>query len=176
MKAKVFTLRFDRASGIIDDAAFVKFFENRQLLSMSDHIVEFDREPILLLCVTYRDDAAFESNTSIFNMRREAPRNEDPRKTLDDNDCAFYDSLRLWRNKRAEASGAPGYIVFTNRQLGEIARRRPRNLAALSEIPGVGEARLAQHGADVLALIAELGRSADQRESLVKAEREMNHE
>ncbi len=156
MKAKVFTLRFDTTSRTIDDTAFQGFIEDRELLSLSDHIVEFDREPMMVLCVTYRDVMEPVNRTPPFVSRK-----SNPRDRLDDTEKALFDVLRLWRNKRAEAAGGPAYIVFTNEQLAEVARRRPQGLVDLSKIPGIGEARLGQFGAEVLELVRDFSQKDD---------------
>jgi len=171
LKAKIFTLRFDPTSRTIDDGAFLDFLEDRELLSLSDHIVEFDREPILVICVTYREEKAPINRTSLV-----APRKSNPRDKLDDNEKTIFDMLRLWRNKRAEAAGGPAYIVFTNDQLAEVARRRPQTLVDLSKIPGIGEARLAQFGAEVLETMRETANSGDSQVETVGDARGMDDE
>ena len=49
----------------------------------------------------------------------------------------------------------PAYVVFHNATLEEIAGRRPRSLAELAAVPGVGPAKLERYGEDVLAALAE---------------------
>jgi superfamily II DNA helicase RecQ len=48
----------------------------------------------------------------------------------------------------------PAYVVFHNATLAEIAERRPRTLAELALVPGVGPAKLERYGHDVLAALA----------------------
>ncbi len=48
----------------------------------------------------------------------------------------------------------PVYIIFSNRQLADIARQQPATLKALRRIKGIGNAKLKQYGADVLKLLA----------------------
>jgi hypothetical protein len=45
-------------------------------------------------------------------------------------------------------------VLFSNRQLAELARQRPTTLAALYAIDGLGEARTRDFGQDLVALIA----------------------
>jgi ATP-dependent DNA helicase RecQ len=53
----------------------------------------------------------------------------------------------------------PAYVVFHNATLEEIAARRPRTLDELAAVPGVGPAKLARYGREVLeALVAEVRR------------------
>jgi DNA helicase II / ATP-dependent DNA helicase PcrA len=61
-----------------------------------------------------------------------------------------FDELRAWRAERAKADEVPAYVVFHNTTLAEIADRRPRTLAELGRIAGVGPAKLERYGDGVL--------------------------
>jgi DNA helicase-2/ATP-dependent DNA helicase PcrA len=65
-----------------------------------------------------------------------------------------FGALREWRLERAKADEVPAYVVFHNATLAEIAERRPRTLAELANVPGVGPAKLERYGEDVLAALA----------------------
>jgi DNA helicase-2/ATP-dependent DNA helicase PcrA len=67
---------------------------------------------------------------------------------------AGFDALKSWRLARARADEIPAYLVFHNSTLAEIAGRRPRSLAELADVPGVGPAKLERYGEDVLAALA----------------------
>ena len=68
---------------------------------------------------------------------------------------AGFDSLKAWRLARARAEEVPAYLVFHNATLEEIAARRPRSLAELAAVPGVGPAKLERYGEEVLAALSE---------------------
>jgi len=67
----------------------------------------------------------------------------------------LFERLRAWRRERARQEELPAYAVFHDRVLQRIAAARPRTLADLAEIEGVGRKRLQDYGADVLALITD---------------------
>jgi ATP-dependent DNA helicase RecQ len=67
-------------------------------------------------------------------------------------DSAEFDALRAWRMERAE--GLPAYTVAANAVLEEVLRRRPRSIAELVEIKGVGPAFCERHGESLLATLA----------------------
>ena len=69
-------------------------------------------------------------------------------------DDPLYVALKQWRHKRASADEQPAYIVFHNSTLAEIAARRPRDLWELGAVPGVGPAKLARYGSEVLSVLA----------------------
>jgi hypothetical protein len=58
--------------------------------------------------------------------------------------------LKKWRSGEAVAASVPAYFILTNRTLEEIARCRPRTLAELAGVKGVGPAKLQQYGQAVL--------------------------
>jgi DNA helicase-2/ATP-dependent DNA helicase PcrA len=62
-------------------------------------------------------------------------------------------ALKAWRLERARRDDVPAYLVFHNATLEEIAGRRPRSLAELAAVPGVGPAKLERYGEDVLAAL-----------------------
>jgi len=68
---------------------------------------------------------------------------------------AGFEALKAWRLERARRDDVPAYVVFHNATLEEIAGRRPRSLAELAAVPGVGPAKLERYGEDVLAALAE---------------------
>ena len=61
--------------------------------------------------------------------------------------------LRDWRLERARADNVPPYVVFHDSVLHAIAEARPASLGELSQIAGVGPAKLERYGPDVLELI-----------------------
>ena len=85
---------------------------------------------------------------------RAAESRTDWRGELSQADGRLFDALRTWRNERAKREGRPAYVPFTNRQMAEIARRRPSTMAALREIEGIGEAKAGDWGEAVLGLLA----------------------
>ena len=56
--------------------------------------------------------------------------------------------LRDWRLERAKADNVPPYVVFHDSVLHAIAEARPSSLGELSQIAGVGPAKLERYGAD----------------------------
>jgi DNA helicase-2/ATP-dependent DNA helicase PcrA len=63
--------------------------------------------------------------------------------------------LRAWRLERAREDGVPPYVVFHDSVLHAIADARPSSLGELSEISGVGPAKLERYGDAVLSALVE---------------------
>jgi ATP-dependent DNA helicase RecQ len=66
-------------------------------------------------------------------------------------DAGLLETLREWRLR--VSNGRPAYTVAHNSTLEAIAGLRPRSLAELSGIKGVGPAFVERHGEQVLALV-----------------------
>jgi ATP-dependent DNA helicase RecQ len=57
-------------------------------------------------------------------------------------DGALLVRLRRLRLEIAQERGVPAYIVFSDRSLEDMARKRPRSLAEFAAVHGVGERKL----------------------------------
>jgi ATP-dependent DNA helicase RecQ len=69
-------------------------------------------------------------------------------------DVQLLDKLKTWRRDEAQRQAVPAYVILNDATVTEIARRRPGDLAALEEVPGIGQKRLERYGAALIALIA----------------------
>jgi len=63
-------------------------------------------------------------------------------------------ALKAWRRERSKADGVPAYVVFHDKTIEEIARRRPRDRSGLASIAGIGPAKLERYGDELLAALA----------------------
>jgi DNA helicase II / ATP-dependent DNA helicase PcrA len=64
-----------------------------------------------------------------------------------------WEELRSWRLARAREDGVPPFVVFHDTVLRRIADARPASLAELSQISGVGPAKLERYGDELLARV-----------------------
>ncbi|RMD48824.1 MAG: ATP-dependent DNA helicase RecQ, partial [Alphaproteobacteria bacterium] len=92
--------------------------------------------------VTFRRDA-------VSAAARRAP----AQALVDEDDEPLFSALKAKRRALAEAHGIPAYMVFNDRTLAEMARRRPRDLDALARISGVGQVKLERWGDAFLEVI-----------------------
>jgi len=76
-----------------------------------------------------------------------------PERAPVDRGDPIFEALRAWRLERAKADGVPAYVVFHDRTLEEIARRRPGSEDELGAVSGIGAAKLERYGSDVLAVL-----------------------
>jgi DNA helicase-2/ATP-dependent DNA helicase PcrA len=68
-------------------------------------------------------------------------------------DPDLVERIKAWRLERSRELGVPAYVICTDATLLAIAELRPSSPQALLEIPGIGPAKLEQHGAQLLALV-----------------------
>jgi ATP-dependent DNA helicase RecQ len=64
----------------------------------------------------------------------------------DAGDTALFEALRQRRSELAKAQRVAAYVVFADKTLIDMARRKPATVAEMSAVHGVGEAKLRQYG------------------------------
>jgi ATP-dependent DNA helicase RecQ len=69
-------------------------------------------------------------------------------------DNELFARLKAWRTAQARSQSVPPYVVFHDATLAAIAAARPRDLDALSAIPGIGERKLERYGTALLGVLA----------------------
>ena len=68
-------------------------------------------------------------------------------------DRDLFERLRQWRRRIADQRGKPAWTIVDDKALRSIAREKPTSPAALLRCRGIGEKRLADHGAAILDII-----------------------
>jgi len=69
-------------------------------------------------------------------------------------DGTLVAELRAWRTQRARQDGVPAYVVLHDATLQELAARRPGSEAELAGVKGLGPAKLARYGVELLDVLA----------------------
>lgn len=72
-------------------------------------------------------------------------------------DAALLSALKEVRNRLAQQERVPGYIIFSNATLEDMARRCPQDEEALLEVSGVGRIKAARYGAAFLDVLRQYG-------------------
>lgn len=75
-------------------------------------------------------------------------------KLDNDDEQDLFDKLKSKRLEIAKAQNLPPYIVFHDKTLLEMVKLRPESLDKMSEISGVGEAKIKRYGDVFLEIIA----------------------
>jgi ATP-dependent DNA helicase RecQ len=80
---------------------------------------------------------------------RSLPKSEKPRATVEA-DPALAEYLREWRRNLARESKVPAFQILHDSTLEELCRRKPKTLAALLQVPGIGEKKADTYGVETL--------------------------
>jgi DNA helicase-2/ATP-dependent DNA helicase PcrA len=86
-----------------------------------------------------------------------APRDRAPRpagSAADAERSPLSQALRAWRTHRAREDQVAPFIVFHDSTIEAIAERRPRTLAELRRVPGIGPTKLERYGDAIVAVVA----------------------
>jgi ATP-dependent DNA helicase RecQ len=146
LKLKILTLRFLESAGGFDDEPLEAFTADKEVIDFSEHFFVYEKTPYLTLVLAYRlaaDDGG----------KRPLPR-PDPRRELAEDERPAYDALKTWRAARAKTEGLPPYLIASNKQLVKMIKMGAANRTALTRIAGIGEAKAAKYGEDILAILA----------------------
>jgi ATP-dependent DNA helicase RecQ len=68
-------------------------------------------------------------------------------------DERLIDSLRAWRRATAAERSVPPYVVLHDRTVAALAAARPATLDELADVPGIGPAKLAAYGPQLIDLL-----------------------
>jgi ATP-dependent DNA helicase RecQ len=77
----------------------------------------------------------------------------DPALGLDAEAQERFEALKAWRTEVAKEHALPGYLIFHNTTLAEMARAMPGDLVELGEISGVGAKKLEAYGREILRVL-----------------------
>lgn len=140
MQVKIITIPFNPEKRVFEDDDLNTFLGSRNVTRMQSKFFEHNGRPFW---------------TVFMEMDNNLPAQE--RKTgkieLSAVERQRYDQLARWRRETAESLGMPVYVVATNRQLADVARKKPTTIEALRQISGFGKKKVDQHGKAITALI-----------------------
>ena len=70
-------------------------------------------------------------------------------------DPVLFEALRQWRTQVANETDKPAYTVLVDATLSGIAELRPRTIADLARVRGIGPAKIDRYGPSLLSIVAE---------------------
>jgi superfamily II DNA helicase RecQ len=122
------------------------YLGSHRIASVSHHLVETPGGTMLVFLVQTVGPSPKASSRSEARI--------DYRAVLAPDEFASFSRLRDVRKKIAEEEGLPVYAICTNAQLAELVRQRPKQLAELAAIDGIGKARVEKYGQRLLDALA----------------------
>ncbi|MEW6293163.1 MAG: DNA helicase RecQ [Pseudomonadota bacterium] len=97
---------------------------------------------------------------SLLHLRRQrkqksalARRHKTAAATPTSSDETLFEALRAWRAEQAKTQGVPAYVILHDKTLHELAARQPASANELLDVPGIGQAKAARYGADLLEIV-----------------------
>jgi len=139
----------------LDETAWRGVF--RQLVALG--FARVDHESFGALQLTEASRPVLKGEQSV-EMRRAVAGGPKARRTrgavpadLPPADVGLLDRLKQWRLAEAKAQAVPAYVILHDSTLAELARRRPRALADLAVVPGIGARKLERYGDALLGVI-----------------------
>ena len=80
-----------------------------------------------------------------------------PPKVAPGDRSPLSNALRAWRTARAKADAIAPFIVFHDTTIEAIAASRPRSIAELRRVPGVGPTKLDRYGEEIIGVVIREG-------------------
>ncbi|MDR3250132.1 MAG: AAA family ATPase [Tannerella sp.] len=72
---------------------------------------------------------------------------------------ALFNRLRAWRTKKAEEIQKPAFTVFSQKTLYELVHFMPTDRKSLSQINGIGPAKIENYGKDIISIIMDYNKA-----------------
>ncbi len=148
LDVKLITLRYCPVLGAFDETPLVEAARGGALVELREHFFETGGVAHLACLLLLRRPGNGSDEPP-------GPARPNPVRGLDEGQRAIFEQLRVWRNAQAREEGVPPYILFSNRELAGIAKARPTSPTALSNVEGVGPAKIERYGVAVLELLRE---------------------
>jgi len=107
-----------------------------------------------LLTLTAKGEDVMRNGTSFKMSWPKVQGGAGEQKPLGDVDAVLLEKLREWRKTKAETKGVPSYVILGNKSLQYLAAEKPTTEPELLGVYGLGEAKVAQFGDDLLHVIS----------------------
>ncbi len=146
MQLKVFVVPIKNLADA--EAEMNAFLRGHRVLAVKKEFVPDGENSFWSFCVEYLDGAAGGAG-----MGGGKPPKVDYKEVLSPAEFETFSRLREWRKAVAEREGVPVYAVLTNEQLAQMVQKKVETKTGMKEIEGVGEARIAKYGDDLLRIL-----------------------
>jgi len=132
----------------LQEAELNRFLRGHRILKVEHLFLEAELQWVFL--VSYLDG---EQKETAPIPRRNEQKKFEPEKELDKEQLERYQRYAEIRLNLAHKYAVKAYVVFTNRELGELAKFDKLGVGELRQVEGVGEARISQYGMEFLELL-----------------------
>ena len=161
MRIKLFTFRYSATLGGFDESVLLEFTRDKEIVAFREHFYSVNEVPHVTCVMTYQDavvppeamPSVPEASLRAFSNADGRRNRPDPAAGLAEPERVMFNTLREWRGRMAHEEGVPPYLIFTNRELIAIVKKRPESPNALGNIGGIGAGKVKRYAAEVLSLM-----------------------
>jgi len=125
-----------------------KFLRSHRVVAVEKHFVAQESGAYWAVAVEFLDQISD-------RRARHGEARIDYKTILNEADFEVFRRLRDLRKEIAEAEGLPVFTVFTNAQLAAMVQTRAIDVRMLSDIDGIGDAKLKKYGERFLGMLQE---------------------
>ncbi len=117
------------------------FLKSHKILNVKEYFVDNGTDSFISFRVEYIDKSEIEKSSKV---------KVDYKDVLSKEDFVLYSDLRDIRKSLAEEHGLPVYSIFTNEQLANILKAKPKTKEKLKSIPGVGDSKVEKYSERII--------------------------
>lgn len=135
MQIKLFTIPIIGGERIAEDLN--AFLCSKKILQVERRLVNQEQGAFWCFCVEYISDQL---------VQEKGREKVDYRQVLDEASFRRFARLREIRKNVAAEEMAPPYVVFTDKELADLARFDPLTLANMQSVEGIGAKKIEKYG------------------------------
>ena len=141
MAVCIYTIPFEPGKEVFHDEELARFLLNKTVRNMKPEFFISNGRPYWTVFIEY--DTLL---SDVTDKGRSA-------EIKDDGQRMFVRKLQEWRKERASKDKLPVFIIATNSELIEVAKRAPQTLESLRQIHGFGKKKVERYGKDIISMV-----------------------
>ncbi len=148
MPLRIITVAFDDLEERFQDEELRAFLIDKRMKSYKAEFLIHCGRPYWSVLIEYEET--------------ERKDDERPVEALDEKQKLLLEKLRYWRKEKAQQLGVPVYVIFSNSQMYELARKAPHDYESMKGIRGIGDKKIKNFGKEVLDIVQKSETDHDQ--------------
>ena len=128
------------------------FLGCHKVLSIERRLIELGTNSAWAIAIEFAAQGSGGSSNKLAVSRSRV----DYKAILPEEEFAVFSQLRDLRKELAQSEAVPVYALFTNEQLAQMVQRRCHTNGELSQIDGIGEAKLEKYGERLLRILQKM--------------------
>lgn len=162
---RIVTLPFDEEMEEFEQGKLQKILGNVQIVKYKAELMKINEKIYWTAFVEYEKNEMnnvkfeknsknkYEKNNSFEKERETKNKNENYEENFNEYEKELYKILKEWRLGEAQILGFPPYIVASNKLLAQLVINKPKNMAELALVKGMGERKIRDYGEEILLIL-----------------------